>query len=151
MTAFFQGFLAQGTGDKTGFVENTGTGYARQAITTTALANGSCYLSAQVLYTAQQQVIVTQRALYDAPTGGNLIMWWNLSTALTVTVGSSDILKTGVLSHTFPDLFNGMGSGTAVVEYLAGRKIGTTADGNSIFAGTFLKVTGGAVAAATSV
>ena len=150
MAAFFTGYLAQGTGNTAGFVENTASGYARVAVTMTALANGNCSMASPVGFTAQANTTVTQRALYDASSGGNLIMWWNLSNPVTVLSGASDNLKAGSLSHTFPDLYNGLGT-VNPVDFLKGRKIGTTADGNPLMAGHYLEVSGGSIAAASSV
>ena len=148
---FFTGYLAQGTGGVSGFTENTATGYARQPVTMSSLVNGNCSLAAPVVTTAQAATTVTQRALYDAQTGGNLIMWWSLSSPPTIQIGGVDQLKTGALSHTFPALYNGAGTGAQPVDFLTGTKVGTTVDGSPIYAGHYIEVVNGTVAAKSSV
>ena len=150
--AFFQGFLAQGVGGPNGFVENTASGYARQAVTMAALGNGNTSLAAAVIYpAATAATTITQRALYDASTAGNLIMWWNVDTPATVAVGASDLLKVGSMSHTFPALLSGIGNGAQAVDFVNGSKIGTTAAGSAIYAGHFIEVVNGTVASKSTV
>jgi len=150
--SFFQGYLAEGTGGPNGFVENTASGYARQAVTFAPLGNGNTSLAAAVIYPAATvATTVTQRALYDASTSGNLIMWWSADNPPSFAIGSSDLLKVGSLSHTFPKLYNGAGTGAAEVDFLNGEKIGTTALGNPIYAGHYLSVVNGTVAAKSTV
>lgn len=148
---FFQGYIAQGVGSSTGFVENTLSGYARQPVTIGNVANGNTTLAAAVYTPVTNTVTVTQRALFDASTAGNLIMWWNLDNPPTIQAGGTDTLKVNSLSHTYPALYNGAGNGVQAVDFLSGAKIGTTAGGNAIYAGHFIEVVNGVVAAKTTV
>ena len=148
---FFSGYLAQGTGGQYGFVENTATGYSRKAVTLSPLAGGSVSHSAPVQYAAQVATTVTQRALYDASSGGNLIMWWNLANPITIPANGFDNIKSGAVSYAFPAHYNGMGTGSAEVDFTNGSAIGVTNDGLPIYAGHFLSVVNGTVAAKSSV
>jgi hypothetical protein len=146
---FFTGYLAQGVGSGSGFVENAATGYARYAVTLGPLNNsGLTSLTGPVMaQNGATAVTVTQRALYDAPTGGNLIMWWNVASPIQVAANGIDFIRAGSLNHTFPALALN-GQGITAIDTPNGTKIGTTADGSAILAGVTVEARNGVMYAA---
>ena len=146
MSNFFVGYLAEGVGTGSSFVENTASGYARQPVTLASLVYGRTKLVSGVTFgPAGGAYIVTQRALFDAVTAGNCLQYWTLHTQPTVAVGGTDTLNAGSLAHFYPDLVNAAG-GNALF-WAAGAQVGTTNEGAPIYAGVSLAYTGGSVEA----
>lgn len=80
--------------DGTGGVEVTGNGYARQAATFAAAANGSVTTSTDITFPVATPAgwgTVTSFGIYDALTDGNLLMGDTLSESKVVT--ANDQLK----------------------------------------------------------
>lgn len=86
MTAL-AGYLALGTIDGAGaFVEITGGAYARQAVSLLPDSSGMLKSTADLTFpvaTGADWPQVSAYALFDAPAGGNIIMFWAVSSAIT--------------------------------------------------------------------
>jgi hypothetical protein len=146
---FFTGWLAQGTGTGNGFIENTASGYARQPVILSALFNGQTQMVGGVTFSGGlNPLIVSQRALYDAANGGNLITWWPLAAPVSVPAYGTDTLAAGSLAHRFPDL--AYARGASVVLWVAGSQIGVTETGAPITAGVALACAAGVLEASSA-
>lgn len=89
--------------DAGGGTEVSGGGYARQAVTFGAPSNGVFTNSADVVFpiaTANWGTIVAF-ALFDAATGGNMLIYGNLSSPKTINSGDQFRFPAGQLSVTF--------------------------------------------------
>lgn len=89
--------------DSGGGTEVSGGGYARQAVTFGAPSNGVFTNSADVVFptaTANWGTIVAF-ALFDAATGGNMLIYGNLSSSKTINSGDQFRFPAGQLSVTF--------------------------------------------------
>lgn len=89
--------------DAGGGTEVSGGGYARQAVTFGAPSNGVFTNSADVVFpiaTANWGTIVAF-ALFDAATGGNMLIYGNLSSSKTINSGDQFRFPAGQLSVTF--------------------------------------------------
>jgi hypothetical protein len=149
MANFFSGYLAQGTGTGNSFVENTTSGYARQAVTLATLTFGQTGLNAGVTFPGLAAAFtVTQRALYDAATGGNLIIWWALRNPLSISAGSTDTLASGAFSLSFPDLVTFFGS--TALQWTTGTIVGSTSMSTPITAGVTIAYTDGTMEASSA-
>ena len=138
---FFVGWLAEGTGSGYVFSENTASGYARQGVTLASLSNGQTALTFGVTFTGMSSAVtVTQRALFDAGTGGNLLQFWNLVTPVAIAAGGTDTLAIGALNHNFPAL-NPVPLGEVL--FPAGTPLGVTSAGQAVITGVAVAVTNG--------
>ncbi len=146
MADFLDGYLALGTGSGTTFTELTGSGYGRLAISLPALVNAATSLGSGVTFAASGTwPSATQKAVYDAVSGGNLLFFWNTKAPLTLASGATYTVVAGALSMTFPSLAALVPPASTLIA--AGSVIGLTADGNLIYAGVTLQYTNGALAA----
>jgi len=138
----FVGYLAAGTGTGT-FTEETGGGYARQAITFGPLANGATSNTAGATFgpaTGAAWPTITEQAIYDAATGGNLIAWWPLATPQTVAPGGTAPVAQGGIHLRLTDLAGVASGSPAYAEvWSAGTVFGMTGA-----SGTGMPVTAGA-------
>ena len=140
---FLVGWLAEGTGSNASlvFTENTVSGYARRGVTLAALNNGKTSLTFGVTFTGMSSAVtVTQRALFDAATGGNLLQFWNLVTTVPVAAGGTDTLAVGMLDHSYPALDP---TPLGEVFFPAGTPLGVTSAGQAITTGVPVAVTNG--------
>lgn len=141
---FFSGFLALGTGASTAFVEMTGAGYARQAVTfgpvsgAVTVSQGGLTFAAGAPWTAS-----TQYGLYDA--SGNLIFWWNRTDPAAVASAATFTLPAGALSLAMPDLMSA--PPTASLVFAPGSAVGTANNGNPVFSGVAIQISAGQVGA----
>ena len=104
-TPFFTGWLAEGTGSGTTFTENAAAGYARRAVTLAPLSYGQTALISGVTFNGMAGAfVVTQRALYDAASGGNLLQFWGLMNPVSVVAGGTDTVAAGDLAHVYASL-----------------------------------------------
>ena len=144
--------MAEGIGVASAFTENTASGYARVPVAFTALNQGGANLAQAITVPATSSYVVTQRALYDAATGGNLIMWWNLKNPVSVSSGTPDKVNVGAFKHFFPALYTngGAGVGSTPVEFAAGSQIGSTDTGYPLYAGVALEAKNSAIYAAAN-
>jgi hypothetical protein len=89
--------------DAGGGTEVSGGGYARQSFTLTAASGGASSNSADITFptaTADWGTIVAV-GIFDASTGGNLLMWANLTTSKTVNSGDTFKINAGDLDISF--------------------------------------------------
>jgi hypothetical protein len=110
---FFSGFLALGSGTAT-FVELTGSGYARQAISFGPLVAGRVTNSASTPFAATGTwAKATQYGLYDA--SGNLLIWWTNTAPFTLTNGQTSPIAQCVFALKFTDLVSAPQTATALI------------------------------------
>lgn len=84
-------------GEAGGGTEVSGGGYARQPVSFAAAANGAASNNADIAFpvaTADWGTI-THVALFDAATGGNMLLYGALSVAKTIQTGDQLIIKAG--------------------------------------------------------
>lgn len=81
--------------------EVTGGGYARQAVTLAAAANKATSNTAVIEFTNMPAVTITHVGIWNAPTGGNLLMYGPLTTPKTVNAGDTVRFNVGDLDITF--------------------------------------------------
>lgn len=109
--------------DVSGAVEPTGS-YARQAVTYGAISRSEasgCIIanSAPIVFTGLDACVVTDFAIYDAPTGGNVLVFGKLRVPFSVSAAGSVSFAVGV--HTFQ--YAGLASyyfGDAICNWLKG-------------------------------
>lgn len=89
------------TTDAGGGTEVTGGSYARQIVTFTADGTGVAASTDPIEYTAMPAATVTHAALFDAATGGNMMLHGPLSAPKTVTGGGTLTFPTGFITATF--------------------------------------------------
>lgn len=92
-TTIYVALFTSAPSDAGGGTEVSGGGYARQAVTFSAASGGATSNSADVTFptaTANWGTI-THIGLFDASTGGNLLLWGALTTSKTISTG--DVLK----------------------------------------------------------
>jgi len=124
---FINGFLALGTSPSAGaFTEaaNTGgtTGYARQPIAFGKAVKGVCY-NAMPWTFGQGPRGFTSRAIYDAPTGGNLMMIAPMPMPLAAgrlpwdfgDVGALRLVFSALATYPDGDAFTGTLAATSVI------------------------------------
>ena len=144
------GFMAIGTGTG-GFTEVAGGGYARQPINFGPLANGSTTNTVGATFgpaTGTAWGTLTQAALYDHATGGNLLAWWPFATTQTVAAGGTAQVQQGTLTLTITDLAHvTSGSPAYAEEWSAGTIFGKVGHA-SLTAGTAIAVAGGVLGTA---
>jgi len=74
--------------------EVTGGSYARQTATFAAAASGSASNDAEVVFTGMPVATVTHFAVWDAVSGGNMLVYGALDASKTV--GAGDALSFGI-------------------------------------------------------
>lgn len=75
--------------------------YARAAVAFTAAATGVATSTADEVFADMPGVTVTHAALFDAATGGNMLLHGPLSAAKTVTAGATLTFPAGDITATF--------------------------------------------------
>lgn len=88
--------------DAGGGTEVSGGSYTRQPFTLTAASGGTTSNSADIIFptaTADWGTIVAV-GIFDAQTGGNLLMYGNLQTSKTVNADDTFVIKAGDLDIT---------------------------------------------------
>ncbi len=145
-TPFFTGWLAEGVGSGSSFVEIVAAGYAREPASLSALSAGQTALQAGVTFNAPGAAIkITQRAFFDAAVGGNLILFWNLYAPLSLQPSQTDTISAGSLTFSFPALAGN--ATTTEILWAAGTAVGSTSQGAPLLAGSPVSVTAGVLAA----
>jgi hypothetical protein len=89
--------------DSGGGTEVSGGGYQRQPISLAPASNGATYNVEDIVFptaTSDWGTIVAV-GIFDAQTGGNLLMWAMLTTPKTVNAGDTFIIKAGDLDISF--------------------------------------------------
>lgn len=89
------------TTDAGGGSEVTGGSYARQAVAFTAGTAGTAASSAAETFPSMPACVVTHAALFDASTGGAMLMHAPLVSAKTLTAGQPLVFETGDITATF--------------------------------------------------
>ena len=96
----YVGLFTAAPGETGGGTEVSGGGYARQAVSFSAAANGQTSNSADITFpvaTANWGTI-THIALFDAATAGNMLWYGALSASKTIQTGDQFIIKAGNLT-----------------------------------------------------
>lgn len=142
---FLAGNLALGTGS-TSFLELTGTGYSRKAITFGPMVVGRVSNRAASSFSAGGTwPSATQYAIYDA--SNNLMFWWLNPSPFTLTSGGSSGVSAGLFQLIFPDLVNPPVSAT--VFFNADAQIATMAPSTVVIAGSDLEENSGVLSYVT--
>lgn len=81
--------------------EVSGGGYARQAVTLAAAANKATSNTTVIEFTNMPAVTITHCAIWDAQTGGNVLMYGALTQSKTVNAGDTVRFNVGDLDITF--------------------------------------------------
>lgn len=81
--------------DNAGATEVAGGSYARQAVPFDAASNGVSTNSAFVSYSSMPAVQIAGTGLYDAVTGGNLLMYGPFSSITNVSAGADFNIPVG--------------------------------------------------------
>lgn len=99
-TAWHLALFTAAPGEAGGGTEVAGSGYARQAIAFSGAANPVTGPAAQVTFTASggSWGTITHWAVFDAATGGNMLVYGPLATARTVGNGESAVAAAGAFS-----------------------------------------------------
>ena len=153
MTALFSGYLARGTGTGSAFVEDVSSGYSRVAATISAPIGSVSMLSAGVTFGAiSGAVTVSQRGIYDASTGGNLIAFWDMPSPIVLGSGRTDTLSSSdIILELSPAMANAVSS-QIILDFAAGSVIATlvslTGVSAPVYAGCVLAVASGVWSAA---
>jgi hypothetical protein len=138
---FIDGYLglcsAVGTGTCT---ELTSAGYARQPVYFTPPVKGVSPLGNPVTFSLATPI--AGRAIYDAPTGGNLLMVMPVVTTITASgvtydVGALKLTLTALIPYQFGEAYVGKVAATTA--------FGTTTDGNVLTSGVALDIVRGDV------
>lgn len=88
------------TGDDGTGTEASGGGYARQSITFDAATAGTIISNNEITFSAMDGTTITHAAIYDAPTGGNMLVHGELSSSISPTPGADVVLASGEVSIT---------------------------------------------------
>lgn len=102
-TTVYLALFTSATDDAGGGTEVTGGSYARQAVTFAAGAAGSGAAdnSSDVSFTNMPAATVTHAALFDASSGGNMLMHAALSSSKTTNSGDTLTFATGDVDAVF--------------------------------------------------
>ena len=135
---FIDGYLAECTAVAAGqCTEVTATGYARQPVFFNNAVKGVAPLGSSFFFGPASAGTIAGRAIFDAPTGGNLVLVLPLATPLVIGT-QGDNGDVGALKPTFTALVNLQAGELLNTTMLAGSTIGTTLDGSAITAGVNL-------------
>jgi len=100
-TTVYQGLFTTATTDAGGGTEVTGGSYARQAVAFGAGSAGEASSTAVVSYASMPGVTVTHSALFDALSGGNMLLHAQLTAPKTVAAGATLQFPVGDIDATF--------------------------------------------------
>lgn len=148
MTISSSGYLALGTGTST-FVEQTGTGYARSAITLSQAGprRTANTTSASFAATGGNWGTVTQLAFCTTLTSTPLF-WWAIDIQQAVASGGSLLIATKSVQLFFADAFYGSG---AVTLWQTGTVAGNSSANNLIMVSSPFQSNAGAIVAGNQV
>ena len=119
--------------------ELTATGYARQPVYFTPPVKGVVPLGYRFGFPPGVGGSITARAIYDAPTGGNLLMVLPLAAAYTIP-SSGDAVDVGGIKLTFTALAALQFGEGYVGNIAASAALGTTQDGSAFVAARTLTI-----------
>jgi hypothetical protein len=139
---FVDGFLADCSAvTATTCTELTGTGYARQPIFFNSPTKGIASLGTPYYFPASVGGTIAGRAVYDAPTGGNLLFIMPLATPFVIP-SNGDTGDVGSIKVTFTAFVPFQYGETFIGTAASGATLGTTSDGSTVTSGhtlTFLR------------
>ena len=135
---FIDGYLAECSAVAAGSCTEFATaGYARQPVFFNATAKGATSIATPYTFGGGFSGTVVGRAIYDAPTGGNLLLVMPLATPLVTSqpgdaadVGSIKLNFTVLANYQYGEAYSGAAAAAAV--------LGTTGDGSALTAGVAL-------------
>ena len=140
MAMFFNGWLGYGTNVTGGLLtEPTDSGYARRLFALGSIDNGivSDVGSGTVGPAVTPWGVISYMGLFDAQTGGNLLLWLALPVPLTIGTNGTITSGTGANRFFFSDL-QAVGRNTHV--WPADAPVAQTPDGRILTAGISLQV-----------
>jgi hypothetical protein len=100
----YSGLFTAAPGEAGGGTEVSGNAYARQSMAFGAPAGGICGNSADVLYPVATPATwgsITDFALFDAVTAGNMVIYGALTAAKTINAGDQFVFRAGQLTVQF--------------------------------------------------
>lgn len=146
MHSFFSGWIGYGSAVVAGNLqEPADLSYARRPISFSSLENGTAYdiNAGTVGPSTVAWGMLAFGGLFDAVSGGNLLVSFPLAVPVNLGVGST--LSTGPGTNVITGCH--VGSGALAVSLPAGCIVGQTADGRSYTANIALQVIGGVLSA----
>jgi hypothetical protein len=99
-TTVYLALFTTATTDAGGGTEATGGSYARQAVTFAAPSNGATENTGAVNFTNMPAITVTNCAIYDASTAGNMMFHGALGSSRTTQAGDTLSFAAGALDVT---------------------------------------------------
>lgn len=150
MAIFFSGWIGYGTAVQAGvLLEPVDPSYARRPFVLGDVDSGivSDVGSGTVGPASVAWGVIGFAALFDAQSGGNLLLWMPMPVPATISVGGTITSGTAGNRFFFPDLQGG--SRTSLL-WPAGAVVARTFDGRTLTAGVQLQITLGQLAAQTS-
>jgi hypothetical protein len=146
MASFFSGWIGYGIGLQGGTLqEPADSAYARRPIAFSVLENGMAFDvgSGTVGPSSVAWGTLTIAGLFDAPTGGNLLVVFPLRLPVTINVGATYTTGPGANLVFGRDLRSGANTQT----FPAGTVIGFTPDGRQMVANLPLQLSAGVLSA----
>ena len=148
---FIDGFLAQcstvGPGTCTEIVS---AAYARQSVGFATPTSGRSVNATPFTFGSNGVPSIAGHAVYDAPTGGNLLLVLPLASPAAFGNGVVDAGDVGTLAVIYTGL-SGVGDGSAFVgDFAAASVLGTSIDGSVVTTGSGLSVNHGAAQATSN-
>lgn len=150
MTVFFRGWLGYGTAVQAGnLTEPADATYMRRSYILGDMDNGivSDVGGGTVGPAGSSWGTIGYAALFDAQSGGNLLLWLPLPLPILVISGGTITTSTGANRFRFPDL---QGGHRNTFVWPAGGVVAWTTDGRVLTAGVPLQVISGQLAAQTA-
>jgi len=98
-TTVYVGLFTSAPSDAGGGTEVSGGAYARQAVTLSAASGGASSNSAEITFpqATADWGTVTHLALFDALSGGNMLMWTPLDASKEINNGDTFVIEVGDL------------------------------------------------------
>ena len=129
---FIDGYIADCSATtSTTCTEFTATGYSRQPMFFNAPTSGVTRNAAPFSFSPLVTGVVAGRAIYDAPSGGTLLLIIPLAAPLTIT-GGGDHQDVGTITLTFTAMVPLYYSESYIGTAAAGSTLGSTADGSTL-------------------
>lgn len=146
MASFFSGWIGYGTGLQGGTLqEPADSAYVRRPIQFSALENGMAFDvgSGTVGPSSVAWGTLTMAGLFDAPSGGNLLVTFPLPRPVTISAGATYTTGPGTNVIYGRDLRTGANTQS----FPTGTAVGVTPDGRQLTSNLPLQVTGGVLSA----
>ncbi len=126
--------------------EPTAPGYARQPVSFATLGKGLTVNATPFTFGQAPLPVVAGRAIFDAPTGGHVLVVLPLAAPYTVPA-NGDQADVGGLRFTFAALATYTAAEAFTGSFASGAVLGATPDGSTVTAGTNETMTRGVLAA----